>query len=118
MRKKREMRWTAGDEVLLRLLGKAVEVAFWALPDEIGYTPRTLGVSARSRRDPRRRSLVEAPGFMDRPKTAAECRCTMRRDGETRASSNAPDRSSTPRFPSPACVPPADAGPPPEPENP
>lgn len=41
------MRWTPGDEVLLGLFGKAVDVAFWAVPDE---------------------PLVEAPGFMAPPR--------------------------------------------------
>ena len=63
------MRWTPGDEVLLRLFGKAVEVAFWAVPDEIRLHPRGRWppIAGRPGRIPAD-ALVEAPFFMDPPK--------------------------------------------------
>ena len=48
VREKAGMRWTPGDEVLLRLFGKAVEVAFWAVPDEIRLHPRALSAYRRA----------------------------------------------------------------------
>ena len=69
VREKAGMRWTPGDEVLLRLFGKAVEVAFWAVPDEIRLHPRALSAYRRaSGRIPADAPLVEAPGFMAPPK--------------------------------------------------
>ncbi len=37
-----------GDEVALRLFGKAVELAFWAVPDEIRLHPRALSAYRRA----------------------------------------------------------------------
>ena len=48
VREKAGMRWTPGDEVLLRLFGKAVEVAFWAVPGEIRLHPRALSAYRRA----------------------------------------------------------------------
>jgi hypothetical protein len=63
------MRWTPGDEVLLRLFGKMVELAFLAVPDEIRLHPRAL--AAYRRAEGRLRSdapLVEAPPFVAPPR--------------------------------------------------
>lgn len=69
VREKAGMHWTPGDEVLLRLFGKAVEVAFWALPDEIRLHPRALSAYRRAAGQiPADSPLVEAPGFMAPPK--------------------------------------------------
>jgi hypothetical protein len=62
------MRWTPGDEILLRVFGKLVELAFLAVPDEIRLHPRAL--AAYRRAEGRIRSdapLVEAPAFMGPP---------------------------------------------------
>ncbi|MXI81748.1 hypothetical protein GR254_21275 [Mycobacterium tuberculosis] len=40
------MHWTPGDEVLLRVFGKVVELAFLAVPDEIRLHPRALAARA------------------------------------------------------------------------
>jgi len=69
VREKAGMRWTPGDEVLLRLFGKAVQVAFLAVPDEIRLHPRALAAYRRaSGADPVDAPLVEAPFFMDPPR--------------------------------------------------
>lgn len=69
VREKAGMRWTPGDEVLLRLFGKLVEMAFIVVPDEIRLHPRALAAyrraSGRSRDDA---PLVEAPAFMAPPR--------------------------------------------------
>jgi hypothetical protein len=63
------MRWTPGDEILLRLFGKAVELAFLAVPDEIRLHPRALAAYRRAQgRIPADAPLVEAPRFMAPPK--------------------------------------------------
>jgi hypothetical protein len=63
------MHWTPGDEVLLRLFGKLVEVAFWAVPDEIRLHPRALAAYRRAEgRIPTDAPLVEAPSFMGPPR--------------------------------------------------
>jgi hypothetical protein len=63
------MRWTPGDEVLLRLFGKLVELAFLAVPDEIRLHPRALAAYRRARgRVASDAPLVEAPGFMAPPR--------------------------------------------------
>ncbi len=68
VREKAGMRWTPGDEILLRLLGKAVSVAFTAVPDEIRLHPRAVAAYRRaSGRAPADAPLVEAPGFMAPP---------------------------------------------------
>ena len=63
------MRWTPGDEVLLRLFGKLVELAFVAVPDEIRLHPRALAAYRRADgREPADAPLVEAPAFMAPPR--------------------------------------------------
>jgi len=63
------MRWTPGDEAVLRLFGKLVELAFVAVPDEIRLHPRALAAyrraSGRVRADA---PLVEAPAFIGPPR--------------------------------------------------
>lgn len=69
VREKAGMRWTPGDEVLLRLFGKLVELAFVAVPDEIRLHPRA--VAAYRRADgtiPPDSPLVEAPAFVGPPR--------------------------------------------------
>ncbi|WP_118915028.1 oxygenase MpaB family protein [Mycobacterium shigaense] len=69
VREKTGMRWTPGDEILLRLFGKAVEVAFLAVPDEIRLHPRALAAYRRAEgRAPKNAPLVEAPAFMAPPR--------------------------------------------------
>jgi uncharacterized protein (DUF2236 family) len=68
VREKAGMRWTPGDEVVLRLFGKMVELAFLAVPDEIRLHPRALAAYRRARgRAAVDAPLVEAPGFMAPP---------------------------------------------------
>ena len=68
MREKAGMRWTPSDEVVLRLFGKLVELAFLAVPDEIRLHPRALAAYRRAAgRNSADAPLVEAPGFMARP---------------------------------------------------
>jgi hypothetical protein len=62
------MRWTPGDEILLRLFGKVVELAFLAVPDEIRLHPRALAAYRRAEGRARRDApLIEAPAFMAPP---------------------------------------------------
>ncbi len=69
VREKAGMRWTPGDEVLLRLFGKAVELAFLAVPDEIRLHPRALAAYRRAQgRIAADAPLVEAPRFMAPPR--------------------------------------------------
>ena len=69
VREKAGMRWTAGDEVLLRLFGKMVEMAFVVVPDEIRLHPRALSAYRRaSGRTSDDAPLVEAPAFMAPPR--------------------------------------------------
>ena len=69
VREKAGMRWTAGDEVLLRLFGKFVELAFLAVPDEIRLHPRALAAYRRAQgRAPNNGPLVEAPTFTAPPR--------------------------------------------------
>lgn len=69
IRERAGMRWTPGDEVLLRLIGKAVEIAFWAVPDEIRLHPRALSAYRRAAGQlPADAPLVEAPFFTDPPR--------------------------------------------------
>lgn len=69
LREKAGMRWTPGDEVVLRLFGKAVELAFLAVPDEIRLHPRALAAYRRaSGHDPADAPLVESPFFTDPPR--------------------------------------------------
>jgi len=69
VREKAGMRWSAGDEVLLRLFGKAVEVAFLVVPDEIRLHPRALTAYKRAAgKLPVDGPLVEAPAFTGPPR--------------------------------------------------
>ena len=94
VREKAGMRWTPGDEVLLRLFGKAVEAAFLVVPDEIRLHPRAAG------KLPADAPLAEAPAFMVPPRDrhGLPMHYVPRR-------SNAPARWCTPRSRSPACAP-------------
>jgi uncharacterized protein (DUF2236 family) len=68
VREKAGLRWTPSDEVVLRLFGKVVELAFLAVPDEIRLHPRALAAYRRAKgRDSVDAPLVEAPGFMAPP---------------------------------------------------
>jgi uncharacterized protein (DUF2236 family) len=68
VREKAGMRWTPSDEVVLRLFGKLIELAFLAVPDEIRLHPRALAAYRRAEgRDSVDAPLVEAPGFMAPP---------------------------------------------------
>jgi uncharacterized protein (DUF2236 family) len=69
VREKAGIRWTPGDEVLLRVFGKLVELAFLAVPDEIRLHPRALAAYRRAQgRIPGDAPLVEAPEFMAPPR--------------------------------------------------
>lgn len=69
VREKAGMRWTPGDEVILRLFGKVVEVAFLAVPDEIRLHPRAVAAYKRAEgRIPADAPLVEAPAFTAPPR--------------------------------------------------
>jgi uncharacterized protein (DUF2236 family) len=69
VREKAGMRWTPGDEVVLRLFGKMVELAFLAVPDEIRLRPRALAAYRRAQgRADIDAPLVEAPSFMAPPR--------------------------------------------------
>ena len=68
VREKAGMRWTPGDEVVLRLFGKLVELAFLAVPDEIRLHPRALAAYRRAEgRNPDDAPLVQAPRFTAPP---------------------------------------------------
>ena len=106
VREKAGMRWTPGDEVLLRLFGKFVELAFVAVPDEIRLHPRALAAYRRaSGRIPADAPLIEAPAFMGRRATAGACPCITCR--AARRCLTAPARWCTPPSRSPACALPA-----------
>jgi uncharacterized protein (DUF2236 family) len=69
VRDKAGMRWTPGDEVVLRLFGKMVELAFLAVPDEIRLHPRALAAYRRAEgRAAGDAPLVEAPSFTAPPR--------------------------------------------------
>ncbi|MGV0805293.1 oxygenase MpaB family protein [Mycolicibacterium setense] len=69
VREKAGMRWTPGDEVLLRIFGKMVELAFVAVPDEIRLHPRALSAYRRAAgKLPADGPLVEAPSFTAPPR--------------------------------------------------
>lgn len=77
VREKAGMHWTPGDEVLLRLFGKIVELAFLAVPDEIRLHLRALAAYRREQgRLPSDAPLVEARRSWRRRGTGADCRCT------------------------------------------
>ena len=90
VREKAGMRWTAGDEVLLRLFGKAVEVAFLVVPDEIRLAPaRADRIQAGGRKTARRCAARGGAGVHGaRRVTGAGCPCTT--SPAARPSSNAP----------------------------
>jgi uncharacterized protein (DUF2236 family) len=68
VREKAGMRWTPSDEVVLRLFGKLVELAFLAVPDEIRLHPRALAAYRRAQgRDSADAPLIEAPRFTAPP---------------------------------------------------
>jgi uncharacterized protein (DUF2236 family) len=69
VREKAGMRWTLGDEVLLRLFGKAVEAAFLVVPDEIRLHPRALTAYKRAAgKLPADAALPEAPAITAPPR--------------------------------------------------
>ena len=69
VREKAGVRWTPGDEVLLRLFWKAVEAAFLVVPDEIRLHPRALAAYRRAAgKLPADAPLAEAPVFMAPPR--------------------------------------------------
>jgi uncharacterized protein (DUF2236 family) len=73
LREKAGMRWTAGDEVVLRLFGKFVELAFLAVPDEVRLHPRAVAAYKRAAgRIPQDAPLVEAPSFTAPPRERRE----------------------------------------------
>lgn len=74
VREKAGLQWNDGDEILFRLFGKAVQIMFAFVPDEVRLHPRAL---AGYRREHGREQgkpvdedapLVEAPWFMGPPK--------------------------------------------------
>jgi uncharacterized protein (DUF2236 family) len=69
VREKAGMRWTPGDEVLLRLFGKFVETAFLVVPDEIRLHPRALTAYKRAAgKIAQDAPLVEAPAITAPPR--------------------------------------------------
>jgi uncharacterized protein (DUF2236 family) len=69
VREKAGMRWTAGDEALLRLFGKFVELAFVVVPEEIRLHPRALAAYRRAQGLSRADApLIEAPSFTAPPR--------------------------------------------------
>ncbi|WP_078322671.1 oxygenase MpaB family protein [Mycobacteroides chelonae] len=69
VREKAGMRWTPGDEVLLRVFGKAVQLAFSPLPDDIRLHPRAVSAYKRAQgRLPADAPLVEAPKITAPPR--------------------------------------------------
>ncbi|MBB2993426.1 uncharacterized protein (DUF2236 family) [Mycolicibacterium iranicum] len=69
VRERAGMRWTPGDEIVLRLFGKLVEIAFTAVPDEIRLHPRAVAAYRRAEgKIPADAPLVEAPAFMAPPR--------------------------------------------------
>ena len=73
VREKAGMRWTPGDEVLLRIFGKLVELAFVAVPDEIRLHPRALAAYRRAKgRSPKTPRWSRRPRSWRRPATAVD----------------------------------------------
>ena len=69
VREKAGMRWTLGDEVVLRLFGKFVEAAFVVVPDEIRLHPRALTAYKRaSGKLPPNAPLADAPSITAPPR--------------------------------------------------
>ena len=85
VREKAGMRWTPGDEVLLRLFGKLVELAFVAVPDEIRLHPRALAAYRRAAgpRSPPMHRWSRRPRSWRRRATARACRCITCRARKT-----------------------------------
>ncbi|MGV0635754.1 oxygenase MpaB family protein [Mycolicibacillus trivialis] len=68
VREKAGLRWNAGDEILLRLIGKFLQISFLFVPDEIRLHPRALAGYRRAQgRIPADAPLVEAPWFTAPP---------------------------------------------------
>ncbi len=105
VREKAGMRWTPSDEVVLRLFGKLVELAFLAVPDEIRLHPRALAAYRRAggRNVRRRPAGARRRASWRHRRTAAGCRCITSRRGP-RASSSAQVRWCTRRSRWPGCV--------------
>ena len=78
VREQAGMRWTPGDEVLLRLFGKMVELAFVAVPDEIRLHPRAVAAYRRAARPAARRCPAgRGTGVHGAPaRPPRTCRCT------------------------------------------
>ena len=93
-----------GDEVLLRLFGKLVEMAFVVVPDEIRLHPRALAAYRRADGTHRPTTLrwSRRPRSCRRRAIAATCRCTTCR--RARRCSTAPARWCTPRSRWRACA--------------
>lgn len=69
VREKAGLRWSEGDEVLFRLLGKAAHLAFSVVPEEIRLHPRALaGYKREQGKLPADAPLIEAPWFSGPPK--------------------------------------------------
>jgi hypothetical protein len=69
VREKAGLRWSPGDEVLLRLFGKFVEIAFTVVPDEIRLHPRALSAYRRAAgKIPADAPLTEAPEITAPPR--------------------------------------------------
>src|SRR5699024_5404889 len=69
VREKAGLRWSEGDEVLLRLIGKFSHLAFAFVPEEIRLHPRAVaGYRREQGKIPGDAPLVEAPWFMTPPK--------------------------------------------------
>jgi uncharacterized protein (DUF2236 family) len=69
VREKAGMRWTPSDEVVLRLFGRLVEMAFVVVPDEIRLHPRALAAYKRAAgRLPADAPLAQAPSFTAPPR--------------------------------------------------
>ena len=71
IRERAGMRWTPATKCCCDSSARAVEIAFWAVPDEIRLHPRALAAYRRAAgQAPADAPLVEAPFFMDPPATA------------------------------------------------
>lgn len=73
VREKAGLRWTEGDEVLFRLMGKCIQIAFHFVPDEIRLHPRALAGYRRERgKISADAPLVEAPWSTAPPKDSRD----------------------------------------------
>ena len=69
VREKVGIRWTAGDELMLRLFGRAVKAAFAMLPDKIRLHPRARAAYKRAAgKLAADAPLAEAPAFLAPPR--------------------------------------------------